>query len=180
MDFQKAITDAISAKSELSMAEFYYKTTLKVISSVLDEITLEENPQLEIEESSYYGPKLWIKANSYKVRVNLLTLTKEEFRRVVTYVTAWIPTWEREICGDMPCLPEDLVIPYEVASESEATHILLFKNGKCLGHLPARGDFNENIKIACETWRANRASLLATLPQYSVSADSPESADTPE
>ena len=180
MDFQKIVSDAISAKSELSMAEFYYKTTLKVFSSVLDEKTLEEIPQLEIEDSNYFGPKLWIKANGYRIRVNLLTLTKEEFRRVVTFVTTCIPTWEREICGSMPCAPEDLTIPYEEASEEEATHILLFKDDRCLGHLPARGTFNENIRSACEEWHANRAARLATLPQYAASADSPESADTPE
>ena len=180
MDFQKIISDAIMAKSELSMAEFYYKTTLKVILSTLDQDSLDTIPQLEIEESSFYGPKLWIKANEYRVRVNLLTLTKEEFNRVVTYVTTWIPDWEREVCGSMPCAPEDLAIPYESASETEATHILLFKGDQCLGHLPASGTFNENIRSACEVWHANRAARLATLPQYIPSANSPESADTPE
>lgn len=162
------------------MAEFYYKTSLKVLLSALDEKTLDVIPQLEIEEASLYGPKLWIKANGYEVRVNLLTLTKEEFKRVVTYVTAWIPTWERELCGSMPCAPEDLAVPYEEASETEATHILLFKGDNCLGHLPARGTFDENIKSACEIWHANREARLATLPQYIPSAESPESADTPE
>lgn len=180
MDFQKIISDAIMAKSELSMAEFYYKTSLKVFLSVLDQEKLDTIPQIEIEESSFYGPKLWIKANGYRVRVNLLTLTAEEFKRVVTYVTTWIPDWEREVCGSMPCAPEDLTIQYEKASETEATHILLFKDGKCLGHLPARGTFNENIRSACEVWHANRAERLATLPQYASSAESPESADTPE
>lgn len=136
-------------------------------------------PKIEIDLNGPYGMQMvWIKSDrGLKVRTSADSLTLSEAVRLTGYLQERLDGWEREILGDFPADALGLAVPYDAALGERATHILLYADGECIGHLPATGTYEERLAEAQRVYREIEASWAMVTPKY---PRSPWSPDTPE
>lgn len=142
-------------------------------------------PEIELDLNGPYGMQMaWLKSNcGLKVRMSAESLTLDEAVRLTGYIQERLAGWEREILGSFPADALDLAVPYDAALGEKATHILLYADGECIGHLPAHGSYEERLAEAQRVHREIEESWAMVTPKYPRSpwsADSAESPCTPE
>ena len=145
-------------------------------------------PKIEIDLNGPYGMRMvWIKSDrGLKVRTSADNLTLSEAVRLTGYIQERLDGWEREILRSFPADALGLAVPYDAALGEKATHILLYADGECIGHLPATGTYEERIAEAQRVYREIEASWAMVTPKYprspwsADSAESPWTPDTPE
>lgn len=145
-------------------------------------------PKIEIDLNGPYGMRMvWIKSDrGLKVRTSADNLTLSEAVRLTGYIQERLAGWEREVLGSFPADALGLAVPYDAALGEKATHILLYADGECIGHLPATGSYEERLAEAQRVYREIEASWAMVTPKYprspwsADSAESPWTPDTPE
>lgn len=138
-------------------------------------------PEIELDLNGPYGMQMvWIKSDrGLKVRTSAENLTLDEAVRLTGYLQERLAGWEREILGSFPADALGLTTPYDAALGEKATHILLYADGECVGHLPARGSYEENLAEAQRIYREIEESWAIVTPKYPSSPRSADSAESP-
>lgn len=145
-------------------------------------------PKIELDLNGPYGMQMaWIKSDrGLKVRTSADSLTLSEAVRLTGYLQERLAGWEREVLGSFPADALGLAVPYDAALGERATHILLYADGECIGHLPATGSYEERLAEAQRVYREIEESWAMVTPKYprspwsADSAESPWTPDTPE
>lgn len=100
--------------------------------------------------------------------------------------TPIVPWMRAQLEAIRPADALGLAVPYDAALGEKATHILLYADGECIGHLPATGSYEERLAEAQRVHREIEASWAIVTPKYprspwsADSAESPWTPDTPE
>lgn len=138
-------------------------------------------PKIELDLNGPYGMQMvWIKSDcGMKVRTSAEGLTFDEAVRLTGYLQNRLDGWEREVLGSFPADAIGLAVPYDAALGERATHILLYADGECVGHLPASGTYEENLAEAQRVYREIEESWAMVTPKYPRSPWSADSAESP-